>query len=112
MIVGRYERTLCAMAHGFDVSCWLMNREQQMVIDYLQGEHKILKEHLSGKRIGYTDKQRRRLALKAKSLGRKVLGQIDTLVTPDTLLAWHRKLVAKKFDGSATRGCGRPRIIH
>ena len=89
----------------------LMNREQHMVIDYLQEENKILKEHLSGKRIRYTDKQRRRLALKAKELGRKILGQIDTLVTPDTLLAWHRKLIAKKYDGSAKRGSGRPRIM-
>ncbi len=89
----------------------LMNREQHMVIDYLQEENKILKEHLSGKRIRYTDKQRRRLALKAKELGRKILGQIDTLVTPDTLLAWHRKLIAKKYDGSTKRGSGRPRIM-
>ena len=48
----------------------LMNREQHMVIDYLREENKILKEHLSGKRIRYTDKQRRRLALKAKALDR------------------------------------------
>ena len=84
----------------------LMNREQHMVIDYLREENKILKEHLSGKRLRYTDKQRRRLALKAKSLGCKILGQIVTLVTPDALLAWHRKLIAKKLgaDGISTVG--------
>ena len=89
----------------------LINREQQKLIEYLQTDNSTLKEHLSRKRIRYTDKQRRRLAAKAKVLGRTVLGQLDTLVTPDTLLAWHRKLIAKKYDGSAKRGPGRPRIM-
>ena len=88
-----------------------MNREQQQIIEYLQTENSILKEHLRGRRIRYTDKQRRRLAVMAKALGRKILGQLDTLVTPDTLLAWHRKLIAKKYDGSSKRGLGRPRIM-
>ena len=91
-------------------ACWL-NREQQQIIEYLQTENSILKEHLSRKRIRYTDKQRRRLAAKAKVLGRTVLGQLDTLVTPDTLLAWHRKLIARKYDGSSKRGPGRPRVM-
>ena len=90
----------------------LMNREQQQIIEYLQTENSILKEHLSRKRIRYTGKQRRRLAAKAKVLGRTVLGQLDTLVTPDTLLAWHRKLIARKYDGSSKRGLVRPRIMH
>jgi len=89
----------------------LINREQQKLIEYLQTDNSTLKEHLSRKRIRYTDKPRRRLAAKAKVLGRTVLGQLDTLVTPDTLLAWHRKLIAKKYDGSAKRGPGRPRIM-
>ncbi len=89
---------------------WL-NREQQQIIEYLQEENKVLKEHLKGKRIRYTDKQRRRLAAKAKVLGRTILRQLNTLVTPDTLLAWHRGLIAKKYDGSAKRGPGRPRIM-
>ena len=38
---------------------------------------------------------------KAKKLGRKLLAQVATIVTPETLLAWHRKLIAKKYDGSA-----------
>ena len=92
------------------LASWL-NREQQQIIEYLQTENSILKEHLNRKRIRYTDKQRRRLATKAKLLGRTVLGQLDTLVTPDTLLAWHRKLIAKKYDGSSKRGPGRPRIM-
>jgi hypothetical protein len=88
-----------------------MNREQQQIIEYLQEENKVLKEHLCGKWIRYTDKQRRHLALMAKVLGRKILRQLDTLVTPDTLLAWHRKLIAKKYDGSSKRGPGRPRVM-
>jgi len=55
------------------------------------------------------DDQRRRLAVRAKSLGRKLLAEVATLVTPDTLLAWHRKLIAQKYDGHATRKPGRPR---
>ena len=88
-----------------------MNREQRLVIEYLQEENRILKEHLKGQRVRYTDKQRRRLAVKAKALGRWLLIQLDTIVTPDTLLGWHRKLIAKKYDGSAKRGPGRPRIM-
>jgi hypothetical protein len=55
------------------------------------------------------DDQRRRLAAKAKGLGRKLLAEIATIVTPETLLAWHRKLIAQKYDGSGKRGPGRPR---
>ena len=89
----------------------IMNRKQQQMIEYLTEENKVLKEHPKGKRIRYTDKQRRRLAAKAKVLGRKILRQLNTLVTPDTLLAWHRKLVAQKYDGSSKRGAGRPRVM-
>ena len=92
------------------LASWL-NQEQQQIIEYLQTENSILKEHLRGRRIRYTDKQRRRLAVMAKALGRKILGQLDTLVTPDTLLAWHRKLIARKYDGSSKRGPGRPRVM-
>ena len=57
----------------------------------------------------FNDDQRRRLAVKAKKLSRKILAQVATAVTPETLLAWHRKLIAKKYDGSAQRTAGRPR---
>ena len=88
-----------------------MNRKQQQMIEYLTEENKVLKEHLKGKRIRYTDKQRRRLAAKAKVLGRKILRQLNTLVTPDTQLVWHRKLIAQKYDGSSKRGAGRPMVM-
>ena len=55
------------------------------------------------------DNQRRRLAVRAKGLGRKALTEIATIVTPETLLAWHRKLIAQKHDGTAHRAPGRPR---
>src|SRR5262249_30766825 len=77
----------------------------------LREENRVLREQLKGKRIRFSDTQRRRLAEKAKSLGRSMLRNVATLVTPETLLAWHRKLVAKKYDGSARRGPGRPRVM-
>src|SRR5919199_115523 len=46
---------------------------------------------------------------KRKPWGRKLLAELATLVTPETLRAWHRKLIAQKYDGSAQRGPGRPR---
>src|SRR4026209_315750 len=57
----------------------------------------------------FNDDQRRRLAVKAKRLSRKLLARVATIVTPETLLAWHRKLIAKKYDGSAHRTPGRTR---
>ena len=54
------------------------------------------------------DDQRRRLAVRAKGLGRKILAELAGIVTPETLLAWHRKLISEKYDGSGKRGVGRP----
>ncbi len=87
---------------------WL-NQHQRDVIDYLQEENRVLREQLGNKRLRLNDDQRRRLAVRAKKLGWRVLHELKTLVTPETLLAWHRKLIAKKFDGSKRRGPGRPR---
>jgi putative transposase len=91
------------------VSGW-MNHRQLLVIDYLREENRVLREHLGDQRVRLNDNQRRRLAVKAKTLGRKVLAEVATIVTPETLLAWHRKLIARKYDGSACRAVGRPRI--
>ena len=87
---------------------WL-NRQQQAVIDYLIEENRFLKDQLEGQRLRFTDEQRIRLAVKAKVLGRRALDELETLVTPDTLLAWHRKLIAKKWT-YARKGPGRPRV--
>merc|ERR1711964_239069 len=78
--------------------------------DYLIEEIRVYQEHFEGRRLRYTNAQRRRLGVKAKALGRRTLEQFAGIVTPDTLLRWFRTLVARKYDGSAKRGPGRPRI--
>ena len=89
---------------------WI-NRKQQNVIDYLKTENEVLKEKLGKKRILLCDDQRRRLAIKGKVLGRKVLMEVAAIVSPDTILRWHRQLVAQKWDYSDRRkAVGRPRI--
>ena len=88
-----------------------MNQHQQQIIEYLVEENRVLREQLGGRRLRFNDDQRRRLAAKGKHLGRKLLAQIATIVTPETLLTWHRKLIAQKYDGSANRVPGRPRTI-
>jgi hypothetical protein len=85
-----------------------MNQQQQQMIEYLREENRVLREQLGGRRLRFTDEQRRRLAAKAKGMGRKLLAEVATLVTPETLLAWHRKLIALKYDGSQKRDPGRP----
>lgn len=92
------------------VAGWI-NRHQLDIIEYLQEENRVLREHLKDKRIRFTDKQRRRLAAKAKKLGRRVLGELETIVTPDTLMRWYRRLIAKKYDSSQKRGPGRPPVM-
>jgi hypothetical protein len=52
-----------------------------------------------------------RLAAKARQLSRRALREIRTIVTPDTLLAWHRHLIARKYDGHGRRGPGRPPVM-
>jgi len=85
-----------------------MNQRQLHVIDYLREENRVLREQLGSRRLRLNDDQRRRLASKAKGLGRKLLNDMATIVTPETLLAWHRKLIAQKYDGTQKRGPGRP----
>jgi putative transposase len=87
-----------------------LNQQQQDVIDYLQEENRVLRQQLGGKRLRLNDDQCRRLAVRAKKLGWRVLRELATIVTPETLLAWHRKLIARKYDASKQRGPGRPRV--
>ncbi len=89
-----------------------MNRDQQEAIDYLLTEIAILKEHCGKNRILLTDDQRRRLTVKGKVLGRKRMQEVTALFTPDTILRWHRQLVAKKWDYSdrQEKRQGRPRV--
>ena len=87
---------------------WI-NRHQQDVIEYLQEEVRVLRELQGKKRLRFSDDQRRRLAQKAKRLGLSRLKEFAAIVSPQTLLAWHRKLIAEKYDSSASpRRVGRP----
>jgi putative transposase len=90
------------------VAGW-MNYQQLQMIEYLREENRVLREQLGEGRLRLTDDQRRRLAARAKGLGRKLLAQIATIVTPETLLRWHQQRIAQKYDGSQKRGPGRPR---
>jgi transposase InsO family protein len=90
------------------IAGWV-NRSQRDVIEYLEAENRVLRERRGDGRLLLTDGQRRRLAVRAKAIGRKGLFEISTLVTPDTLLRWYRRLIAKKYDGSGSRGSGCPK---
>src|SRR2546427_5291858 len=87
-----------------------VNRHQQQVIEYLVEENRVLKEQLTGRRLRLTDDQRRRLAAKGQRLGRRVLRQVVTIVTPDTILRWRRRLIAGKWTFERKRP-GRPGIM-
>ena len=87
------------------VAGW-MNRQQQEVIEYLREENRILREKLGHKRIILNDSQKRRLAAVAVKLGKDLLRQCGTLFRPDTLLRWHKWLIARKYDGSGKKKRG------
>ena len=91
--------------------CGWVNQRQSEIIEFQNAQITALLEKLGRKRVLLTDDQRRVLAVKSKSIGRKALLELTTIVTPDTLLRWHRELVAKKWDHSEKRkSVGRPRI--
>ncbi len=93
------------------LSGWI-HRRQQEITEFQNDQIKALLTKLGKKRILLTDDQRRLLAVKGKALGRKTLRELTTIVTPDTILRWHRQLVAQKWDYSDRRKKkpGRPRI--
>ena len=70
--------------------------------EYLVTENRILRGQIKG-RIRFTDPERISLASAAKKLGRKALDEVAQIVRPETILGWHRRLIAKKFDGSKHR---------
>jgi transposase InsO family protein len=88
---------------------WL-EREQRDVIAFLREENRTLKAQLSGRQLQLNDEQRRRLAVLGQRLGRAVLREVATLVTPDTILRWHRELIARKWT-YARRRSGRPGVL-
>jgi len=87
-----------------------VNRHQQHASEYLLEENRVLREQLGSKRLRLADDQRRRLAAKAIKLGHDVLARVTSIVTPDTILRWHRQLVAQKWSFAAKRP-GRPGLM-
>src|SRR5262252_428316 len=86
--------------------------DQELLLrnQYLVTENRILRNQIQG-RILLCDGERKALAEIAQKLGRQALAEVARIVTPDPILAWHRKLVAQKFDGSKHRKApGRPPI--
>jgi putative transposase len=75
---------------------WLDRREREAVA-YLIEENRLLRRQLGGRRLQLTDDDRRRLAGRAYRVGRAALREIATIATPDTLLRWHRQLIARKW---------------
>jgi hypothetical protein len=86
--------------------CGMVNERQQQIIEFQNAQIEALLKKLGKKRLLLDDDQRRLLAVKAHAIGRKALLELTTIVTPDTILRWHRKLVAKKFDSSNKRQPG------
>ena len=87
-----------------------VNRHQQRVIEYLVAENRVLKDQVKGRRLRLTDDQRRRLAARGRRLGRRGLRPMATIVTPDTILRWHRQLIAQTWTFTPNRP-GRPGIM-
>jgi hypothetical protein len=88
----------------------LVNQELLLQNEYLAAENRILKSH-SKQVLRLNDGERATLAEIGKRLGRKALQQVACVARPDTILAWYRRLIAHKFDGSKRRRSpGRPRI--
>ena len=95
----------------------LVTSEQEDVIAYLQAENKVLREQLDaalhGKRLRFTERQRRRLAEFGRKLGWRRLAKYCQIVTPRTIYKWHARLIAKKYDSSEQRQgkpVGRPPV--
>src|SRR5215468_6807290 len=84
--------------------------DQELLLrhEYLVTENRMLRHQIKG-RVRLNDGERKTLAAIGQKLGKQALKEVATLVTPDTILGWHRKLVAQKFDGSQQRKApGRP----
>ena len=112
-------RSSDAMSHFFPLQLLLatfagwVNREQSQIVAYLVEENRVLREQLGDPRPRLTGDQRRRLAAKGKALGWRLLHQVATIVTPDTIMRWHRQLIAAKWTHPAhsTHRVGRPGLM-
>src|SRR6266853_2933013 len=86
--------------------------DQELLLrnEYLVTENRILRHQITG-RIRLSDGERKTLAEIGQRLGKQALQEVATIVKPDTILAWYRKLIAQKCDGSTQRQSpGRPKI--
>ena len=86
--------------------------DQELLLrnEYLAAENRILRAQIKG-RLLLSDAEKATLAEIAHRLRRKALEELAAVAKPDTLLAWYRKLIANKFDGSKFRKFwGRPRV--
>src|SRR3954469_18683025 len=88
----------------------LVNQRLLLQCEYLVAENRILRSHVSG-RLRLSDPERSTLAEIGKRLGRKCLAEVACVAKPETILAWYRRLIARKFDGSKHRSYpGRPPV--
>jgi putative transposase len=83
-------QVLLAMLAG-----WIQ-RHQQQVINYLLEENRVLKAQLGARRLRLIDTERRRVVALAHPLGRKRLEELATIATPDTLMRWYKRLIARQ----------------
>jgi hypothetical protein len=89
-----------------------VDQEPLLRNEYLVAENRILRNQIPG-RVQLSDGERPTLAALGKRLGKQALAEVMSVVTPETLLVWHRRLIAKKFDGSQHRRYPvRPRCCH
>lgn len=105
------ERTLSPLTFIIAVVSGWITRQQLEVLEYLREENRVLKRQIGKRRLKLTDEDRRRLAIRGKALGRKALGEFASIVTPDTLLRWHRQLIAAKWTYASKKRRGRPAVM-
>ncbi|MGB1013602.1 MAG: helix-turn-helix domain-containing protein, partial [Nannocystaceae bacterium] len=86
-----------------------LERKHADTLAYVLEENRVLREQQGGRRVRLTDVQRRRLGRKGRLLSRSDLRRLAKIATPETILGWYRRLVARKYDGSKKRRMGRPR---
>src|SRR6202049_1896368 len=79
-----------------------VNQELLLQNEYLAAENRILRAKLPS-RLQLSDPERATLAEIGKRLGRKSLREVARVAKPDTILAWYRRLITEKFDGSQYR---------
>jgi len=96
-------------ADGADCADRLVGRSRAGALAYLIEEDRVLRPQLGGRRLRLTDDERRRLAVRAYRVGRAALREIATIATPDTLLRWHRRLIARKW--TYARKAGRRGVL-